>query len=159
MSARALLVPRAELKRIVDAAEAAYPREACGLLIGRIEDDGARRVSRIAESANVDASGRLDRFEIDARAYIETERGLRGSAESVIGLYHSHCDFRAQPSTLDLELAWEPRFVWLIVAVEGGQAIHATAHALSGDERRFEPLPLLSDDWEPYPERPPGGRS
>lgn len=150
-----LFVPRAELKRIVDAAEAAYPREACGLLIGRMREDGAYRVSTIAESANRDPSGRPDRFEIDSRLYIDIERRLRGTPEAVIGHYHSHCDHRAQPSETDLELAWEPRFVWLIVAVEKGQAIHVTAHKLAAGERRFEPVALYTDDWGPDPERAP----
>lgn len=150
-----VLLPRAELKRIVDAAEAAYPCEACGLLIGRVREDGAYQVSAVAESANVESSGRRDRFEIDSRLYIEIERRLRGTPESVIGHYHSHCDHGAQPSQTDLDLAWEPRFVWLIVAVEKGQAIQVTAHKLSADERRFEPLALRTDDWGPAPERAP----
>lgn len=148
-----LVMSRAQLKQVVDAAEVAYPRECCGLLAGRSGPGSDVEVRAVHPSANLDRSGRADRFEVDSKLFIDLNRDLRGTADRVIGVYHSHCDHRAQPSETDLDLAWEPDLIWLIVAVEGGQAVHSTAHALDADGRRFHEIGLRTDDWTVYPVR------
>ena len=60
-----LLLKPEDLKQIADQAEAAYPREACGLLLGFQRVDGNIEVTRVAESENKAAPARNDRFEID----------------------------------------------------------------------------------------------
>lgn len=150
-----LFLARAHLREIAEAAEAAYPRECCGLLVGRIRPSGDHEVLEVVASPNRDESGRRDRFEIDSQLYIDVQRRLRGSAQRVIGVYHSHCDHRAQPSETDLDLAWEPAFVWLITAVEGGQAVHTTVHVLEPGGTQFREIGLRTLDWEPYPRREP----
>jgi proteasome lid subunit RPN8/RPN11 len=148
-----LVMSRAQLKQVVDAAEAAYPRECCGLLAGRSGPDSDIEVRAVHPSANLDRSGRADRFEVDSKLFIDLSRDLRGTEERVVGVYHSHCDHRAQPSETDLELAWDPDLVWLIVAVEDGQAVHSTAHSLDAGGRQFHDTGLRTDDWTAYPVR------
>ena len=148
-----LVMSRAQLKQVVDAVEAAYPRECCGLLAGRSGPDSDIEVRAVHPSANLDRSGRADRFEVDSKLFIDLSRDLRGTEERVVGGYHSHCDHRAQPSETDLELAWDPDLVWLIVAVEDGQAVHSTAHALDAGGRQFHDTGLRTDDWTAYPVR------
>jgi proteasome lid subunit RPN8/RPN11 len=148
-----LVMSRAQLKQVVEAAEAAYPRECCGLLAGRTGSDSDVEVRAVHPSANLDRSGRADRFEVDSKLFIDLNRDLRGTGERVVGVYHSHCDHRAQPSETDLELAWDPELVWLIVAVEGGQAVHSTAHVMDAGGRQFHDIGLRTDDWTAYPVR------
>lgn len=143
-----ILIPRAQLKEIMDAAEQAYPNECCGLLIGHRRPAGEVDVVRVARSDNFGKA--RDRFEIDPRLWVDLTRALRGSAERVVGLYHSHPDRSAQPSSIDLEAAWGEEMAWLIVAVEGGQAIHVSAHVLDHGGRQFRRLELRTSDWEPY---------
>jgi proteasome lid subunit RPN8/RPN11 len=154
-----LFISRPQLKQVVDAAEGAYPRECCGLLAGRARADNDLEVRAVHPSANLDSSGRADRFEVDSELFIDLNRDLRGTNDRVIGVYHSHCDHRAQPSQTDLELAWEPDLIWLIVAVEDGQAVHSTAHAIDPDGRRFHDFGLRTDDWTAYPVRADEGKS
>ena len=64
-----IVLTRAQLKQVVDAAEAAWPAECCGLLIGAERPDGTTEVARVAPSPNR-ARGRdgrpaRDRFEVD----------------------------------------------------------------------------------------------
>ncbi len=148
-----LFMSRDHLKRVVDAAEAAYPRECCGLLSGAARPDDNLEVRAVHPSDNIDESGRPDRFEVDSKLYIDLNRNLRSSDERVIGVYHSHCDHRAQPSEIDLELAWEPSLVWLITAVETGQAVHTTAHLLDAEGSQFHEIGLRTSDWTAYPSR------
>lgn len=159
-----------QLKQISDLAEAAYPRECCGLLVGTIDDhagpeekhEGTARVTRVERSDNLAPDDRDDRFEIDPRVRLRLQKELRSSGETLIGVYHSHPDGPAQPSDTDLENAWEPELIWLITAVIEGQATHTTAHRLIDQATRFEQIALRTTDWHEAvsrsPAEMPGGR-
>lgn len=139
------------LRAVISASEAAYPEEACGLLVGRA-DGGGWRIAAAHPGANLAASPRTA-FEVDPGLRLALHKALRGAADDVVGVYHSHADSRAQPSARDLERAFEPDLTWLIVSVLDGQAVLTTAHRLAGDGRRFVYWPLVTDDWRPDPVR------
>jgi proteasome lid subunit RPN8/RPN11 len=149
-----ILVPRQLLKEMVDAAEAAYPDECCGLLAGHVRDTGEIVVSRLQPSPNVATGDPHRRFEVDPQIRFDLMREVGDGPERIVGHYHSHPGEPAQPSAHDLESAWEPDLVWLITAVVDGQAIHTTAHALDADARQFRQIGLRTTDWQPYPIRP-----
>jgi len=152
-------IPQAFLKAIVDEAEAAYPRECCGLLVGR--NDGATScvVTRIVPSPNRAEGPGTDRFEIDPQIRFNTMKELDLPANSdgprhrIIGHYHSHPDHPAQPSETDLKMAYEPDLIWMITSVIAGQATLTTAHAVLADGSQFRQIPLHTTDWHPYPVR------
>ena len=165
-----IVLGRDHLRQIADAAEAAYPGECCGLLVGRPRANGDVEVARVHPSANLGKSP--ERFEIDPRLWVDLSRALGKGPLRVVGLYHSHPDGPAQPSAVDLEAAWGEELVWVIVSVTGraadpgpgalrGQAVQATAHILDHGGRQFRPVELRTDDWHPYPGRelpePPRG--
>lgn len=125
-----------QLNQIKAEAEAAYPAECCGLLIGQIED-ATGTLSRIVPSKNIAPTQAHDRFEIDPQIRIDVERELRGSSECIIGHYHSHPDHPAMPSKTDLEMAFEPDLVWLILSVMDGKAQEFKAHRLDGSTQCF----------------------
>ncbi len=145
-----LLLKPEDLKQIADHAEADYPREACGLLLGYQRADGHIEVTQVAASENMAASGRNDRFEVDPELRLRLMRQARdaapvgemGAARGIIGHYHSHPDGSARPSASDLAMAWEPDLVWLITAVVAGQAVQSTAHLLSEGGTRFNDIGL-----------------
>lgn len=141
------------LRRIVDSCEAAFPAEACGLLVGRRDED-AVLVTEVHPSPNLaDEPGRA--FEVDPALRLALAKRLRGGAEAVVGVYHSHPGQSAQPSRADLMRAWEPELVWLITSVLDGQAVLTTAHSLVADGTRFARVPLCTDDWGAEPTREP----
>ncbi len=134
-----IILTAAQLASIADAAEAAYPDECCGLLVGH----GVRtiRVTRLAPAPNLLRGQAHDRFELDPRSRFETERALRGTAERIVGHWHSHPNGSATPSATDLEQAWEPDLIWLIVGVAANaagrpQTVQILAHQLDRDNRR-----------------------
>lgn len=148
-----IVIARDALRQVVDAAEAAYPQECCGLLVGRQHANGTVEMVRAHPSANL--SRTADRFEIDPRLWVDLARALGKGPTKVVGLYHSHPDGPAQPSAADLEAAWGEEMAWIVVSVgpgEGsrGQAIHVTAHILDHGGRQFRELPLRTADWHPY---------
>ncbi|MBM3482381.1 MAG: M67 family metallopeptidase [Alphaproteobacteria bacterium] len=130
-----------QLAAIVGHAEASYPEEACGLIVGRVTR-GVAKAGRIEPSDNVAAERRRDRFEVDPVVRFKVERALRGTDEAIIGHYHSHPDHPALPSSTDLASAFEPEFAWVIVSVQKGEARAATAHQVRPSGRVFRAIDL-----------------
>ena len=131
-----------QLQTIERAAEAAYPEEACGLLIGRAEPGGAWQVSAVEASANVAEPPRTRRFEVDPKLRLKLERALRDSPDSVVGAYHSHPNGSAAPSETDISMIFEPDMIWLITAVTDGRAGATMAYKPTEDGSAFVPLGL-----------------
>lgn len=151
----ALHVPKALMKAIVDAAEGDYPCETCGLILGRVGEDGHWIATEIVASPNLAANARRA-FEIDPKLRIDAQRRARAAGLAVVGLYHSHPDASARPSTHDLERAWETGLVWVITSVVDGQAVLSAAYRLAADGARFESVDLgVEDGPTAGPERAP----
>lgn len=115
----ALLIPEAIRGDLHRHLEAAYPREACGVLLGQV-GDGTRRVTALHPAPNR-WPDRNDRYLVDPgvlRRLLEAEE--KGGAR-VLGFYHSHPDAPPEPSPTDLEYAW-PWYHYLIVRVTAGRA-------------------------------------
>ena len=143
------------LRVIVDHAEAAFPGECCGLLSGGQADD-VIRVDDVHASENM-ALEPDRRFEVDPALRLRLQRTLRDSGRRVVGIYHSHPNGPAQPSPRDLEAAWEPDLIWLVVGVCNGQAVQYTAHALieTGGKTSFVEVPLTTTNAHPAATREP----
>lgn len=142
MNAASLRLTPAQLRAIEAAAEAAYPEEACGLLVGRRAPDGDWRVGAVEASANVAEPPRTRRFEVDPRLRLRLERRLRGRPDSIVGLYHSHPDGAAEPSERDRAMVFEPALIWLITAVGRNRAPATRAWRPTADGAAFVPVRL-----------------
>lgn len=108
--------------RIAEHASRGYPREVCGLLVGRT-DAGGVHLTRAVPCPNVAPLDEQERrFEIDPRVVINVRRSLRATGEQIVGFYHSHPGAAAVPSLTDLtHMRLWPETVWLIVPVFGGE--------------------------------------
>lgn len=96
---------------ILNAARAAHPHEACGLLLGRGE-----QVDLAVPATNV-ATDPAQHFEIDPAMLIAAHRSARdGSGAQVIGYFHSHPNGLARPSTTDAASAAHDGRIWAIAA-------------------------------------------
>ena len=109
----------------------AAPREACGLLIGRLRD-GRIEVERAIWARNVDA--RPDRYEVDPEGLLAAERAARASGSELVGAWHSHPAGAPEPSETDRRGAYEG---WSYVIVAGAdlRSFRGTAGGL-----REEPI-------------------
>jgi len=142
-----LSVPEPLLTAIRRHAEAAYPEECCGFLLGT--GDGARRVRDVLPAANVREEGaRRHRFLIPPEAYLRGEENARSRGLEIVGFYHSHPDAPGEPSEYDRLHAW-PWFSYLILEVRGGKVVGANGWRLSDDRRRFEAERLEVEGSEP----------
>lgn len=99
-------------RELFAAAQAAYPQESCGLLLG-----SGGRITTVQRTRNVDPSP-LTRFEIDPQTLIDAYRDARGGGAQIIGYFHSHPTGDARPSATDRAMAARDGKVWAIVAGE-----------------------------------------
>jgi proteasome lid subunit RPN8/RPN11 len=141
-TARELLFPIEMFERMTDFAEAAYPYEGCGVLVGTSIGD-LILVSQVLEGHNLVQDRRHDRYELDPKDIIRAEREARASDQEVIGFYHTHPNHPARPSQFDTERAW-PGYHYVVIAVDGGKLVKATAWRLveGEDPNRFEEVPI-----------------
>jgi proteasome lid subunit RPN8/RPN11 len=124
---------------LLDAAAAAAPVEACGLLLGQPD----RIVAAIA-ARNVAADPERG-FEIDPALLLRTHREARGAGLQVIGHYHSHPNGVATPSRRDAAAALDNGQLWLIVAAGAVKAFRAVSGATENMiHGRFEPVTLVA---------------
>lgn len=120
-------------------AEAEYPRECCGLLIGRIEDNGRSRI--VAETHPVknswDAGSQKDRMLIAPADYARAERESAKRGLGVVGDYHSHPDHEAVPSQFDLEHSPWTTMSYIVVSVRDGRADELRSWEIAEDRSKF----------------------
>lgn len=117
-------------------AEAAYPHEGCGILLGRVEGD-ARTVTDILPVENRrEEAARRNRYLIPPEAVIAGEQAAEHKGLEVIGFFHSHPDHPARPSAFDREHAW-PWYSYVITSVEHGHASGSRSWRLLDDRSQF----------------------
>jgi proteasome lid subunit RPN8/RPN11 len=148
-------------------AEAAYPEECCGLLLGQIQssDPPIKIVSEVRAMRNIwdkesalnfqlpsgshpsfqevhDVS-KIDRYSIDPQEMLVVQQKARECSLEIIGIYHSHPDARAVPSAFDEAIAWS-LYSYAIVSVCQGQTDDLQSWLLD-DKGNFqsEPIHLL----------------
>lgn len=121
-------------------AEAAYPEECCGLLLGQIQysDPPVKIVSEVRAMRNIwdkesalnfqlpsgshlssqegHGVSKIDRYSIDPQEILGVQQKAWEIGLEIIGIYHSHPDARAVPSAFDEAIAW-PLYSYAIVSV------------------------------------------
>lgn len=128
-------------------AEAEYPHECCGLLIGRIEDGGRTRIvagTRPVSNAWGESEAMHHRMLITPQDYMRAEREFSKQGLGVVGNYHSHPDHPATPSQFDLEnLAPWPTMSYIVVSVHERRTADLRSWELAADRSRFNEEEIL----------------
>lgn len=118
------------LQQIISHAEASYPEESCGLLVGTIEGEITQVIEVIAteNSWNADdfasfsltQASKRNRFTIAPVTLLKVQKSARDRQLLIVGIYHSHPDHAAIPSEFDQQIAWS-NYSYLIAAVTEGK--------------------------------------
>lgn len=136
-----LYINQAEYDALRLHGEETYPHECCGVLLGRFEDDGARRVTAIARCGNTRQDSPQNRYNIDPRELVRIQRESREQGLDILGFYHSHPDHPAQWSQTDLVEAHWFGCSYVISSVAKGKAETTNSFTLSGlseEDKQFE---------------------
>ena len=129
-----------DLERIRLHGEETYPYECCGVLLGRMEDDGTRVVTSTARAGNTRTDSAHNRYNIDPKDLIRIQREGRERGEDIIGFYHSHPDHPAQWSQTDLAEAHWFGCSYVITSVEKGKAALTNSFELTGSDENDKKL-------------------
>lgn len=112
-------------------ARADYPKEACGLLVGRkLPEGGEVHAVRLARNLNTERAH--DRYELDPEDFLATDRQARELGLEILGVWHTHPDHPAVPSETDRAAAW-PGWSYLILAVQAGGVAALRSWRLAGE--------------------------
>lgn len=145
-----LSIAPSALQQMHDEAEAGYPLEVCGLLIGKLNSTGWQ-INSVRPVANLNEERAADRFQLDPLAYQRIDRELRGSGEEIVGVYHSHPDCPAKPSPTDLQNSWEG-FAYPIISVCDGQVRSTNCWQLNDDASRFQQATIVESQEHEGPD-------
>ncbi len=146
----ALTLTQEHIDRIQAHAEQAYPHEGCGLLVGRFDAETNEKilVNLVLLDNAWDTAGHggpagmtsQRRYWIAPQDLFETQRQARADGLVIIGVYHSHPNAEAVPSSCDRDLAW-PTYAYIIVSVRHGLAADLQNWQLDGNHH-FQPEPM-----------------
>ncbi len=103
------------VRQIIEQARRDYPREACGLVGGRIGRRAA--VADVVLAVKNVAARPQARFEMDRAMMVSAILGLQRAGREVVAIYHSHPAGDARPSRTDIIEANWPDAVYLIVGL------------------------------------------
>jgi proteasome lid subunit RPN8/RPN11 len=135
-----LKVSRKDYEALRRHGEETYPHECCGVLLGRFEEDDSRVVTSTARCGNTRTDSLHNRYNIDPRELVRTQREGRERGEDIVGFYHSHPDHPAQWSKTDFEEAHWIGCSYVITAVEKGKAAITNSFELTGSDESHKRL-------------------
>lgn len=105
-----LTITRADYERILKHCQDEYPNEACGILAGH---NGT--VKKIYSMANAEPSPAF--YVMEPQEQFRVMKEMHQTGLELVGIYHSHTGSQAYPSATDVDLAYYPEAVYLIVTL------------------------------------------
>jgi proteasome lid subunit RPN8/RPN11 len=108
-------------------AEATYPEECCGLLIGEGSADAVaasnsrKTITESIRMNNAYEGPRHDRYNINPLDLFKADRAISQKGLTIAGIYHSHPDYPASLSKFDLEHSF-PWYSYVVISVPKGRA-------------------------------------
>ncbi len=109
-----LRLPRSLFDEIVDHARAEAPNECCGMIAS--VDGRAVAVHRVRNSAASPL-----RYEMDGMEQYRVQTAIEDAGHQLGAIYHSHTRSDPYPSQTDINLAFYPESLYVIVGVKGEQ--------------------------------------
>jgi len=121
-------------------AASTFPEECCGLLLGRFDDEArTKQVTETRVMGNVfRKEERYHRYTIDPKEFLVAETEAESRGLDVVGIYHSHPNAPAQPSSFDRDHAW-PTLSYVVMEVRDGKPVEAKSWVLKEDRSEFQP--------------------
>jgi [CysO sulfur-carrier protein]-S-L-cysteine hydrolase len=116
-----LLLPAALHQEIVAACLDGYPLEACGLLAGTEEPDGAAVVRANHPATNTAASSRV--YTVAPRDLLRADRAAEDAGRVLLGVWHSHTHTDAYPSPTDIAQAPDPAWHYVVVSLRDAEPV------------------------------------
>jgi proteasome lid subunit RPN8/RPN11 len=110
---------------MVKHAQASYPNECCGAMLGTT--DGENKIVREAIALqNAFEGAQAERYELRPEDLLAADKAARERNMDLIGIYHSHPDCDAYFSKTDLQNSC-PWYSFVVLSVQKGEFHHANS--------------------------------
>ena len=106
-------------------AEAKFPNECCGAMLGKI-DGGIKQVTLAEALENSYEGAQGARYELRPEDLLAADKKARAAGLELIGIFHSHPDCDAYFSKTDLENSC-PWYSFVVLSIRGGEFDHANS--------------------------------
>lgn len=107
-----LTIEKKDYERIIEQARESKPNEICGILAGK-----NYKVLKIYQMNNTSDNPRFCYF-IDPKEQLMVFKNMRKENMELVGIYHSHPETEAYPSKRDIELAFYPEAIYVIISLQ-----------------------------------------
>ena len=142
------------LQDICQHAESTYPEECCGILLGSLTEtqktvteiiltENAWNPDKALDFPNDKLNDDIDksisfskrrRYAIAPEVMLKVQKSARDSGINIIGIFHSHPDYPAEPSEFDRNYAWQ-EYSYIIVSVQNGKAAEINSWVLDSKDK------------------------
>jgi proteasome lid subunit RPN8/RPN11 len=126
---------------MVEHAQAIYPNECCGAMIGSI--DGSEKSVKVAVALDNAFSGEQGaRYELRSEDLLKADAEARQRGMDLIGIFHSHPDCDAYFSKTDLENSC-PWYSFVVLSIKNGVFDHANSFLPDPDQTKADKEELI----------------
>lgn len=101
---------------IINHCQTEYPKEACGILAGKIVQSSNFIVKQIYKMTNISENPQTC-FYMKPEEQIKVNKEMRQSGIEMVGIYHSHSTTIAYPSERDVSMAFYPEVDYVIISL------------------------------------------
>jgi proteasome lid subunit RPN8/RPN11 len=133
-----IIIKRRDLEKIIEHSNETYPAESCGILLGRRNGE-SKNILMVCPTRNMLNS--KDAYQINPQEQLKVYMMADELSMEVLGYYHSHPDWPAQPSNTDRVKANQPGCSYIIHSNLTGET-----RSYVWDGRDFTPEELKIED-------------
>lgn len=123
-------------QQMVAHAQAAYPNECCGAMLG-VMDDTAKTVTVAMPLENAYSGAHATHYELRPEDLLRADKEARSRQLDLVGIYHSHPDCDAYFSETDLKNSC-PWYSFVVLSVRNGGFDHANSWLPDADQTKAE---------------------
>jgi len=124
-------------------AEAAYPFEGCGLLLGPYSADKVTtKIILLKNMLRDEGRGRFD-FTFSPQEFMNVQKAAEKDNLDIVGIYHTHPDHPPKPSPTDANQPMLAGWINVIASVHGGKFKEAKAWWREDDQNPFIETALI----------------
>lgn len=135
-----ILIESDAWRTMVAHAEATYPNECCGAMIG-VNDGETKTVQVAVPLENAFAGPQAERYELKPEDLLQADKAARQQGKDLIGIFHSHPDCDAYFSETDLKNSC-PWYSFVVLSIQQGSFHHANSFLPNLDQTAAETEPL-----------------
>jgi proteasome lid subunit RPN8/RPN11 len=129
-------IERSAWQEMVAHAQAAYPHECCGAMLGSIAN-GWKTVHIALPLVNAYDGARETRYELRPEDLLRADKEARSRKMDLVGIYHSHPDCDAYFSETDLKNSC-PWYSFVVLSIRKGTFDHANSWLPDAEQTKAE---------------------